>query len=131
METVASTLLITFLVAFFLMAVAVYCVFVIYRISAKAFLVVYENDKDLYFQILDGLESSWIERRTHSIRDFSIWWSLYRTLYRGGRIEEIVGQRTRIKFIRYVRLLWVSFTIAILIAVIDVSIGFILVNGIQ
>ena len=129
METVASILFITFLVAFFLMVVACYFVFIINRIATKSFLVVYNNDKDLYFQILDGRESSWIERRTHSLKDFGLWWNVYRTLYRGGRIDEVVGPGTRLRFSRYVRIMWFSYVTAILLAIIVVSIGFILARA--
>ncbi len=100
----------------------------IFRVAKESFLVVYNNDKSLYRQILDGRESSWIERQTNSIKDFGLWWNIYRTLYRGGRIEEIVGQKTRIQFSRYVRVMLASYISAILLAVIVVSIGFILAS---
>lgn len=121
-----TVLLITFMVAFVFMGVACYCTVMIFRIATESFLVVYQKDKSLYRQILDGRESSWIERRTHSIKDFSLWWSIYRTLYRGGRIEEIIGQKTRIQFSRYARVMLASYISAMLLAVIVVSIGFIL-----
>ena len=78
METIANALLTTIIIAFVFMGISGYCVFMIIRIARKSFLLVYNNDKSLYKQILDGRKSSWIERRTDSIKDISLWGKLYR-----------------------------------------------------
>ena len=126
METIATALLITGIIAFVFMGVAGYFVVMIFRIARQSFLLVYNNDKILYRDILGERESSWVERRTDSIRDFGLWWKFYWTLYRGGRIEEIVGQKTRIQFRRYVHAMLASYSIAMLLAIIVVSTGIML-----
>ena len=116
------------MIAFIFMGVACYCTVMIIRIATESFLIVYQKDKNLYHQILDGREASWIERRTNSIKDLGLLWNIYRTLYRGGRIEEIIGKKTRIQFSRYARVMLASYIGAILLAIIVVSIGFILAS---
>ena len=129
MEVIANSLLLLFIVALSLMLVSIICIFKVYQISVKSLLEVYNKDKKLYLQILNGRDFSWIERGANSIKDFGLWWNVYTTIYRGGIIQEIIGVETVIRFKRYFRAMLICALLAILIGFIVISIGFLLAGN--
>lgn len=128
-EILPTLLFSLFIVAFIFMMAATYCAFAVFQIARKSFLLIYELDEELYKSILNGKEISWIERKTYSVKDFSLWWRLYSTLYNRADIAEVVGNKVRSRFIIYARIMLASYVMAIILVVIVLVVGFMLAAG--
>ncbi|GEM_PF-3785532 len=128
---IQNLLLTVFIVAFVLMIIACICGVLTQVIARRAMVVIHESAPDLYRNILNGSESSWIERRADSLRDFPIWWNLYKTIYRRGEIEDVVGQRVVARFIHFCRVMLASYFSAILLGIGVITAGFVLASASQ
>ena len=126
MDYIPTLLLVIFIFAFCLMIVSCFCIYKMNVIARNSFFEIYTRDKRLYKEILNGRKSSWIERKTDSIRDFSLWWNLYRYLYNDKKIHEVVGTKTKAAFRRYIQMMIASASSSILLAIVVIIIGIIL-----
>ena len=129
MDILPSTLLAVFIIAIILMTLASYSSYKVFQIASEAFLVIYNTDTELYKIILGDRDISWLERKTHSITDFSLWWKFYRLLYSDKRIEEIIGDKLTNKYVFYFRISLAFSVISILLGVSVITIGFVLASN--
>lgn len=129
MHTYSNLLLSLFLVSAGLMLLTGYCVFRLNKLARKFLGHLYEFDMDAYRKMLGNREVSWIERRTDSILDFSLWWRLYRVIYRDGEGEYAIDSGMQRRFVNYVRVMLASFATSISIVGLAFVIGLVLATS--
>ncbi len=117
------------LVSFGLMIIACFCAFSAFRIGRRTLPKIRIKDKEFYLELVGSKGISWIERRADSIKDFSTWWRLYSSLYRGDRVSDIVGIELTRCFLRYFQVMIISFAGSVLLATSVILIGFILTKN--
>ena len=106
------------------MLLAMYCIFKINRLARNFLENLYESDIDSYTRMVSGRGSSWIERKSDSVSDFSLWWKLYRVIYLDGDGEYVINSKMQHRFALYIHLVIASLVASLIIAVSVLVVGF-------
>ncbi len=115
-------------IAVILMLVAMTSWALFFRIAQKAMAHIFKQDRELFDQIFPGREGSWEERGYHPFKETGLWSALYKYIYKGGRIDNIIDERVSTRAARLYKISSICFVASVFVMIIVVSVGFYIVN---